>query len=165
MKYATTVGDQTFIIEINEQGEVIVEGQAYQVDFDSVGDASLYSLLINNESFEALVEKRGGEWHVLMRGDLYAVRVSDERAQRLSAAAGSLVPESGEVPIRAPMPGLVVAVPVEVGQEVEAGDILVILESMKMENELKAPRTAVVERVHVQASDRVEQNQTLVVIA
>jgi biotin carboxyl carrier protein len=100
-----------------------------------------------------------------MRGDLYAVRVSDERAQRLSAAAGSLVPESGEVPIRAPMPGLVVAVPVEVGQEVEAGDILVILESMKMENELKAPRTAVVERVHVQARDRVEQNQTLVVIA
>jgi biotin carboxyl carrier protein len=165
MKYATTVGNQTFIIEINERGEAIVDGQAFQVDFESVGAAPLYSLLINNESFEALVERRGDEWHVLMHGDLYTVRVSDERTQRLAAAASSLVPETGDVSIRAPMPGLVVAVPVTVGQAVEAGDVLVILESMKMENELKAPRAAVVERVHVRAGDSVEQSQTLVVVA
>ena len=62
------------------------------------------------------------------------------------------------------MPGLVVATPVEVGQEVELGDNVVILESMKMENELKAPRAGRVERINVKPGDSVEQNQTLVVI-
>ena len=120
---------------------------------------------MNNESFEALVERDEDTWHVLMRGTLYDVQVIDERSQLLRSRSLSLVPESGEVAIRAPMPGLVVAVPVQLGQPIEAGDNLVILESMKMENELKAPRSGHVERINVQAGDSVEQNQVLVVIA
>jgi biotin carboxyl carrier protein len=62
------------------------------------------------------------------------------------------------------MPGLVVAVAVEVGQEIDEGDVLVVLESMKMENELKAPREGVVSQVRVERGQRVEQNQTLLAI-
>lgn len=164
MKYSTIVNGETFAIEINQDDEIVVDGKAYAVDFVSIGESNFYSLLIDNESFEALVEEREGQWQVLMHGDLYTVDVADERAQRLAASVGSLVPEGGDLTVSAPIPGLVVAVLVEEGQQVETGDTLVILESMKMENELKAPRAGVVERVAVKAGDSVEQRQTLMVV-
>jgi 3-methylcrotonyl-CoA carboxylase alpha subunit len=70
----------------------------------------------------------------------------------------------GEFSLKAPMPGLVVAVPVAEGETVSKGQNLVILESMKMQNELRAPRDGVVQRVRVKAGERVEQNQLLVTL-
>jgi biotin carboxyl carrier protein len=71
------------------------------------------------------------------------------------------VAESGEFHLKAPMPGLVVAVPVEEGQQVKKGQVLVILESMKMQNELKSPRDGTVARIRVRAGESVEQKQAL----
>lgn len=164
MKYEVTIGEDVYTIEVSQNGQVILNDQVIEVDFTQIGDSGLYSLLVDNQSFEALVELREGVWQVLLMGDLYEVQVMDERAQLMKARASTLAPETGEVAIKAPMPGLVVAMPVEVGQEIVKGDNLVILESMKMENELKAPRAGRVERVNVNAGDSVEQNQTLVVI-
>ena len=164
MKYSTVIDGETFIIEINSDDGVIIDGQLYDIDFVRIGDSNLYSLLINNESFEALVEEHDGVWQVQMRGDLYAVSVADERAQRMAQRAGSMTPQTGDVIIKAPMPGLVVAIVVEVGQEVAEGDTIVILESMKMENELKTPRDGVVDRIDVEVSQSIEQQQILVII-
>jgi biotin carboxyl carrier protein len=163
MRYEVTIDDQTYLISISEEGHIKLDGREVEVDFAQIS-GGLISLLVDNESFEALVEPREGRWQVLLRGDLYDVDVVDERARLLRARAGLTVPDSGEVKIKAPMPGLVVAVSVEVGQEVEAGDNIVILESMKMENELKAPRAGQIGEIAVQAGDSVEKNQTLVVI-
>ena len=66
--------------------------------------------------------------------------------------------------LKAPMPGLVVAVPVADGQPVKKGEILLILESMKMQNELKSPRDGTILRVKVKAGDSVEQNQVLLTV-
>ncbi len=165
MKYEVTVGEHSYTIEILRDGHILLNGEEVHVDFGGLSQIGLYSLLVNNESFEALVEQHGDIWQVMMRGNLYEVAVADERSQLLRARAKTLVPETGEVAIRAPMPGLVVAIPVEVGQQVAAGEKLVILESMKMENELKAPRAGRVERIMVQPGNSVEQNQTLVVIS
>jgi biotin carboxyl carrier protein len=164
MKYEVTVGEITYTVEIDEQGDVTLDGEPVEVDFGGLGQIGLYSLIVNNESFEGLVEAKEGLWQVLMRGVLYDVQVADERSLLLRDRSMALVPETGEVAIRAPMPGLVVAIPVKVGDEVEAGDNLIILESMKMENELKAPRAGRVERINVSERDSVEQNQTLLVI-
>lgn len=164
MEYEVIVGDHTYLVEIDANGGVLLDGEPVEVDFRVIGQSGLYSLLMNNESFEALVEQVERDWQVLLRGTLYDVHVVDERTRLLRSRAMNLVPETGEVPIKAPMPGLVVSLPVEVGQEVELGDNVVILESMKMENELKAPRAGRVERIHVNPGDSVEQNQTLVVI-
>jgi biotin carboxyl carrier protein len=71
----------------------------------------------------------------------------------------------GEVSIRPPMPGLIVRVPVVEGQTVSKGETLMILESMKMENELKSPRDGTVHRIYVSAGENVEQNKVLVTIA
>ncbi len=164
MKYIVKVGDRTYGIEVNQDGQITFDGESVEVDFASVGDEGLFSLLVNGESFEAMVEERDGIWYVLMRGDLYEVSVIDERTQLLRARAGVVVPETGEIAIKAPMPGLIVDIPVEPGQQVEAGQKVIILESMKMENELKAPRAGRIERITVKPRDSVEQNQTLVVI-
>jgi len=164
MKYAATVGDQTFIIEVNRENEISVDNRPERVDFRCIDQDSLFSLLLNQRSYEAFVEERDGVYQVLLQGRLYTVRVEDERARRLAQATRGFAPASGEIKIKAPMPGLIVAVPVEAGQAVTAGQVVVILESMKMENELKAPRAGVVGRVRARQGQSVEQNQVLLTI-
>ena len=69
--------------------------------------------------------------------------------------------DAGEYHLKAPMPGMVVSIPVEEGQEIEQGQVLVLLESMKMQNELKSPRDGSVGRIRVKPGESVEQRQTL----
>ncbi|MCS6773601.1 MAG: biotin/lipoyl-binding protein [Thermoflexales bacterium] len=164
MKYFTTVGDKTLIIDINKEDEVLVDGRRRQVDFRAIDDEGLYSLLLDGASFDLLVEEIEGEYRVLINGVAYPVRVADERAKRLAEAASAFAPTSGEFNLKSPMPGLIVAVPVAEGQAVKRGQVLVVLESMKMENELKSPRDGIVTAVKVQPRQAVEQNQVLVVI-
>jgi biotin carboxyl carrier protein len=87
--------------------------------------------------------------------------VEDEREKRLRSVSGGAVGESAEFHLRAPMPGMVVAIPIGEGQKVEKGQVLVILESMKMQNELKSPRGGTVHRIRVKPGEGVEQRQTL----
>lgn len=164
MKYATTLNGQTYIIEINDDDHIIVDGKEYAIDFASVSGRPVYSLLINGRSHEAYVSETPEDWQVLLRGALYNAVVEDEREKRLRAAAGGGVAGTGEFNLKAPMPGLVVAVPVTEGQAVKKGDILVVLESMKMQNELKAPRDATVTRVKVEPLQSVEQNTVMVTL-
>jgi biotin carboxyl carrier protein len=163
MKYLTTVNGQTFEIDINKGGRVTINGEERIVDFQMISE-SLFSALIDNTSVEALIEERHGRYHVLMSGDLYEVEVADERQQRLIQASTGFEVAQGEIAIRSPMPGLIVAVPVVAGQIVRQGDALCVLESMKMENEIKAPRDGTVTQVLVATGDRVEQNKPLVTI-
>lgn len=168
MKYLTTVDGRTYTIEINDDRRVMVDGVEYEVDLARVGDQPVYTLLINGQSHEAFVYE-GEEadiWHVLLHGALHSALVEDEREKRLRAASSAVAGSaSGEFSLKAPMPGLIVAVPVVEGQAVQKGDILVILESMKMQNELKAPRAGAVTRVKVKAGDSVEHHQVLVTVA
>ncbi len=164
MKYYATIEDQTFEIEINQLGELCIDGECTEVDFQSIGGGSIYSLLLGNASYEAMVEARDDCYEVLVQGTLYRVNVQDERMRRLAYAARGFASPSGEIAIKAPMPGLIVDVPVREGQAVEEGSVLVVLESMKMENQLKAPRAGVVSQVRVQSGQSVEQHETLVAI-
>jgi biotin carboxyl carrier protein len=164
MKYYATIDDQTFEIEINQLGELCIDGECAEVDFQSIAGSSIYSLLLGNASYEALVEARDDFYEVLVQGTLYRVSVQDERMRRLAQAARGFAPPSGEIAIKAPMPGLIVDVSVQEGQVVDQGSVLVILESMKMENELRAPRAGIVSQVRVHNGQSVEENETLVAI-
>lgn len=161
MKYITTINEQEFVVEIIDDRQLSLNGVMYEVDFNSVTGQPVYSLLLDGKSFEAYVGESEGCWQVLLQGQMYQGCVEDEREKRLRAAGGSQVSERDEFHLKAPMPGLVVAVTVAENQVVEKGDVLLILESMKMQNELKSPRTGKVARVRVEAGDRVEQRQTL----
>ena len=161
MKYVTTVGEREFLVEIIDERHVSIDGKTYEVDFVSVSGQPVYSLIADGRSHEAYVRESDEGWQVLLRGRLYPVKVEDEREKRLRAAAGGGVAESGEYHLKAPMPGLVVAIPVEEGQQVKKGQVLLILESMKMQNELKSPRDGTVNRIKVRAGESVEQKQPL----
>jgi biotin carboxyl carrier protein len=165
MKYITTVNDKEYTVEIVDEKRIIVNGKKMEVDFESVSGQPVYSLIMGGKSFEAYVNPGEENWEVLLRGRLYAARVEDEREKRLRAAAGGKAAESGEYHLKAPMPGLVVAVPVSEGQKIEKGQVLVILESMKMQNELKSPKAGTVSRIKVKAGDRVEQKTTMISVS
>ncbi len=164
MKYYAEVEGQTFEIEINRDGEIMVDGQPHAVDIQSIGDLALYSLLVDHVSHEAFIEEREGEYRVLLQGELYTVSVQDELSRRLAKQDRRWAAPQGEIAIRAPMPGLVVTVSVEAGQAVKERDVLVVLESMKMENELRAPRDGTVRDVRATAGQEVEQDAILVTI-
>lgn len=164
MKYATTINDHTYVIEINRDGEITIDGATVPVDLCAIDDVT-YSLLLSNKSYEALVEVAGNDLSVLLNGRLYGAQVLDERARRARAqAVGGSASHSGDVTIKSPMPGLIVAVPVSEGQAVKKGQTMVVLESMKMENELKAPRDGTVTAIKVAPRQSVEQHQPLVVL-
>ena len=161
MKYITTLDGKEYSIEVIDEHHVSVDGRVLSVDFESVSGQPVYSLIIDGKSFESYIYETEDGLQVLLRGRLYNLTVEDEREKRLRAAAGSGVSESGEFNLKAPMPGLVVAIPVNEGDAVEKGQVLVILESMKMQNELKAPKAGTVSRIRVKAGEKVEQRQTL----
>jgi biotin carboxyl carrier protein len=165
MKYIATVGERAYEIEINNEGEITLDGRRLSMDLQSVAGQPVYSLIIDGRSFEAYVVPGEEGVEVVLAGRLYHVTVEDERLRRLRQASAGLTVRAGEFHLKAPMPGLVVAVPVEEGQQVARGDDLVILESMKMQNELKAPREGTVSHVRVRPGDRVDQNQILISVS
>ena len=165
MKYATTVGDTAFTVEVVDAHHVSLNGQLMEVDFENISGQPVYSLLIDGRSYEAYVNEDENGWQVLLLGQQYPVQVEDERERRLRVAAGGSVSEAAEFHLKAPMPGLVVAVPVEEDAQVAKGQVLVVLESMKMQNELKAPRTGQIKRIRVKPGETVEQRQTLLTVA
>lgn len=161
MKYIATVADQAFEIEINAEDRITVNGQPLSIDFRSVSGQPVYSLLLNGRSYEACVQPTDAGLEVLLHGHLHVVQVEDERQHRLRHAPAGQTLRSGEIILRSPMPGLIVAVAVVDGQTVAQGQDLVVLESMKMQNALKAPRDGVVGHVRVRVGDRIEQDQVL----
>jgi len=162
MKYITTIEGQEFEVEIIDERHIQVGGRMLEVDFEFVSGQPVFSLILNGRSYESFIYPGDEDWEVLLHGRQYQAKVEDEREKRLRAAAGGGVAESGEFHLKAPMPGLVVSIPVNEGQEVKKGQVLLILESMKMQNELKAPRDGSVGRVRVKPGESVEQKQTLI---
>jgi biotin carboxyl carrier protein len=164
MKYTVTVGDKTYEIRPDANQTVDIDGELHRVDFKSIDNSALYSILIDNQSWQALVERQGDEYHISIGGHFYVVGVQDERTRKIQKALSKAAALSGEFTLKAPMPGLVRGVPVLVGQEVKPGHGLVILEAMKMENELRSPRAGSIKELRVKPGDVVEQGQALVVI-
>jgi len=167
MKYYATIEDRTFEIEIQGDGRITVDGVEMEADMQSVGRRELRSLLLDHTSHEAVVEPDAGGrnlYAVLVGGTQYQVTVQDERARRLAQADRSVRAPAGELAIRSPIPGLIVKVFVQAGQAVAEGEMLVILEAMKMENELRAPRAGVVHEVRVAPGAETTLGQVLVTL-
>jgi biotin carboxyl carrier protein len=160
-KYIATIDEKEFLVEILDETHVSVDGVVYAIDFLPISDQPVYSILVNGSSYEGYVYQEEQLLQVLLRGTFYPALIEDEREKRLRATAGGNVVLTGDTPIKSPMPGLVIAVIVTEGQLVSKGDTLVILESMKMQNELRSPRDGVVSRLRVEAGQSVERHQIL----
>jgi len=163
-RFTAVTGDETHAIEVVELGdgryEVSIDGRTRAVDSRPAGPSTL-SLLIDHASAEVSVLARGDEYAVEAGGRVHRLRLLDERAMRRQSRGGG-VTSSPEV--RAAMPGKVVAVLVEVGATVERGQGLLVIEAMKMENEITAPRAGRIASIRVQPGQAVEAGEVLAVV-
>ena len=130
-----------------EEDAVLVNGEPVSVDLTQSGIPELYSVLLDDSSHEVL-----------------RAEVQDEPTRILMKGRGSAETAGGDLPVPAPISGLVVSVAVADGDTVEAGQTLVVLEAMKMENDITAPRAGVVGQVAVADGDRVEINHVMLVL-
>src|SRR6266542_733028 len=132
MKYITTIDNKEFEIEVDDERHIRIGERLLEVDFESVSGQPVFSLILDGKSYEAFVNQGDEGWEVLIRGQQYQVNVEDEREKRLKSSAGGGSMEGGEFHLKAPMPGLVVTILIEEGQAVKKGQVMLILESMKM---------------------------------
>jgi biotin carboxyl carrier protein len=153
-------------VDVEDPGEdrlvLHVDGKRHEVD--AVGlDHGAVSLLVDGQSYDVEFDELGDEIQVLVRGDLFRVDAADERALKLRAGAAAFQVE-GKVVVNSPMPCKVVRVLVQQGDAVQAGQGLVVVEAMKMENELKSPKAGTVTEVFAREGATVEANARLLTV-
>jgi len=162
VKYFVAVNGRQVEVEL-EGGQVTVNGSVHQAALIPVPGTPLRQLLLGDRTLVFSVESPDrGVWHFGHHGDRWEIEVVDERTRHIRSLTGEGQKRSGGGILRAPMPGLVVRVLVEPGQRVTAGAGVVVLEAMKMENQLKAPAEAVVKSVKVSPGKTVEKGEVLV---
>ena len=189
MPYISTINDQTYTVDTGEnkhQRDIRIEGVAQSIDWQQVAslvadmkgamnraptEGGQYSLISGGKSYQVFArrlntpeEKDGNIYEIQVAGQRFEVRVEDERERAIkgSIASGH---EVSHATVRAPMPGLVLAVPLAVGASVARGQTVVILEAMKMENDLSSPIAGTIQEVRVNHGETVNQGDVLVVIS
>lgn len=185
MAYISRVNEQTYTLEAeasDHQQAVVLDGERLTIDWQQVAPLAAdakghieqggrYTLLIGEQSYEVfarhLPQLDGGDgviYEIEISGQRFEVQVEDERERALlgSLKSGQAV---GEVTMRAPMPGLVLNVLKEVGDTVERGETVAVLEAMKMENDLAAPHGGTIKSVRVSKGQTVNQGDVLLLIS
>ena len=159
--YRAFVGEETYDVKV-EGDRLSLDGEAVAYVFEPSGGSG-YLLVMDGRSYSVVVERQlDGSLLVTLEGQEIEVRVKDEKALLLERFGLEKAEALSELEVRAPMPGLVLQVHVEPGQAVDAGAPLLVLEAMKMENELCAPADGLVEAISVKAGDAVEKNELLI---
>ena len=162
MKYVVKVGDAT--VEVELDGDVVtVDGFASVAHVSDLEGTPVRMVTIGDE-VHRVVARRGatrGQFTLWLDGYRYEVEALDERTRAIRELSGAGKEASGPAPLIAPMPGMIVRVAVQAGDTVEPGQALVVMEAMKMENELRATSKGRVKAVLAQPGTAVEKGAVL----
>jgi biotin carboxyl carrier protein len=160
-RYQIQIGDRTYSLETD--GERLFEnGASVPISVESLG-AGRYSVLLGGQSTTLSVEEsEPGSMAIRLSAGRRSVKWLDRRGLLLASLGLTNGADTRHHEVRAPMPGLVRQVLVIAGQEVEAGSGLLVLEAMKMENELKARTAGIVKSIHISPGDTVAKNALLI---
>jgi biotin carboxyl carrier protein len=162
MKYFVTVLGREVEVEVDGE-QVTVGGRTHTATLGVVAGTPVRQLLLDGRSEAIALEAGGGgRWALTRRGERFELEVLDERARHIRGLTAGAERARGPAVLKAPMPGLVVRIQVEAGQPVAAGAGVVVLEAMKMENELRAAAAGTVRAIRVRPGEAVEKGQTLV---
>ncbi len=166
MKYIVDVNGERIAVEL-DGAQAIIEGQVMDVGLTAI-DGTPVRLIRIGERVHRVIARRGasrGAWVLDIDGVRVETDALDERMRTIRDLTAAATVSSGPAPLRAPMPGLVVRVQVAVGDAVTAGQGLVVVEAMKMENELRATANGIVVAVHATVGTAVEKGAMLVELA
>lgn len=161
MIYEVTLGKKIYRVEltrVGEQWKCRLDGRDLPVDI-VYGQNGVLSLLLGGKSYEVKQETVGAETNVVVGHERFNASVRDPRSFRSRSRVGAA--EQGVMKIKAPMPGKVVRVLAGVGTQVELGQSVIVIEAMKMQNELKAPKNGVVKKINVEEGAAVDAGQAL----
>jgi biotin carboxyl carrier protein len=168
-KYQLRLGDREHELEVEEEGEayrVRLDGVWHPVHLQRIGETAHYSLILDNRPYDFFAEEGPHGYHIVIGSRSIAVvtqaQVRGRRGDRLGVVAAAT--ETGEWILTSPMSGVVQEILVTVDDEVEAGAVVMIIEAMKMQNELHARRAGTVKAIYVSVGQRVEQGTPLLVI-
>lgn len=156
-------------VVVGEDGTVTVNGEKHSVEVlkfeNSVMTVSIDGRIITASSRGMVGESDGSgpaaRMVVSSAGKSYDVEIDDERSKIIKAFRPAGPQKGGKTKVKAPMPGMVVRLEVQLGQEVKAGQGLVVLEAMKMENEIRALSDGIVDQIEVKAGEAVEKDALL----
>ena len=166
MNYVATVGEREVKITVGELGgsnyKVTLDGREVVVDAHQVAN-HLWSVLYGYASLEVDVTPVPGDsYEVLIDGDCHKFSLMNEQRRAMIRAGGK--GSAGKAMVTSPMPGKVVKLLVAEGQEVEAGQGVIVVEAMKMENELKSALPGKVKEIFVKEGDVVESGAKLLLV-
>jgi len=159
MRYRATVGGRPFFVERTATG-VSIDGRDLAFDPDRLGPGEVL-LRFGTRTHHVSGERIDGGWAIRVSGKSIFVELEDERTHALRELTWGGTEGTG-CNLRAPMPGRVIKILAEAGQTVTAGDGLMVIEAMKMENELRAEGPGIIAAVEVSAGDAVDRDDLLV---
>jgi biotin carboxyl carrier protein len=162
-RYLVNIDGREYEVLIGPDGVIGVEGFTGAINVQAV-NGSLYSVLIDSVSTQVIATRNGREYQVLLKHNQVDAQVETERDRLLKKYATSANAAHTRCQVHAPMPALVVKVEVNVGDEVKNGQSLVILEAMKMENEIRSHQAGRVKEVYVTYGKAVEKGELLVLL-
>ena len=165
MQYKCTIGDESYDVSLNN-GRTSAEINGKTVEFELIRNGEGRYLFRTGTKLYRIDNKEtdGRNVSFSLNGTFLETEVLDERDLLLEEMGFSTQAEGSAGTLNAPMPGKILELLVKEGDEVAQGDPVIILEAMKMENELKAPSNGVVVKVDVSTNDNVEKNQSLLEI-
>jgi biotin carboxyl carrier protein len=162
MKYIVSVAGEEIEVEVDGD-RVTVSGKPHGATFTGIAGTPLRQLVVDAQPSTLAVDAvQAGRWGLTHQGERWEVEVIDERTRYIRSLTGGSTGHRAGGTLKAPMPGLVLRVQVAPGQNVAAGTGVIVLEAMKMENELKAVGAGVVRSVRVSAGEAVEKGQVLI---
>ena len=164
-RFRVLVDGEPYELTVEQRdGRLVVKSdeKEWVADLQQFSGTNLVSLILDGRSLEFLVDRTGDRYSVLRLTERYDVTV---RPAWAAAAGGGFGDDAtGEVAIESPIVGVVVDVRVERGQDVSKGDLLLVIEAMKMQNEIRAPRDGVVKAIRAKIGDKVAMRQPLLVL-
>jgi biotin carboxyl carrier protein len=162
VKYFVTVNGEDHEVTLDEHG-VHVDGEPVSASVESINGSPVRMVTIGDEVHRVVVRRGArGAYTLWLDGYRFEVEALDERARAIRELSGKTAGPTGPAPLIAPMPGLIVRVNAQPGDEVQAGQGLVVMEAMKMENELRAPAAGRVRAIHAAPGTAVEKGTVLV---
>jgi biotin carboxyl carrier protein len=153
---------QVELMQVGDRLRCVVDGAPLEADAVNIAPG-IYSILIDGESLEARVEPDGRGVRLVVANHEWRAEIRDPREWRRNRSGAAEA--EGRQQVLAPMPGKIVRVLVETGQAVEAKQGLLVVEAMKMQNEIRSPKSGTVERLLVTEGQTVNAGEVLAIVS